>query len=111
MAESKSIQTGTQSHETASSRDGDLQPDEKYSWFRGVFFQATVVGVAAFTAPGLWNAMNSVGAGGQQTPYLVMYVLVLASSQCRVIQYYPIDGWLTPDYLSLGLATRCFSPS
>ncbi|CAI6094773.1 unnamed protein product [Clonostachys chloroleuca] len=44
----------------------------KYHWFRGVFFQATVVGIAAFTAPGLWNAMNSVGAGGQQTPFLVM---------------------------------------
>ena len=47
--------------------------DEKpYQWFRGVFFQATVVGFCAFTAPGLWNAMQSVGAGGQQTPYLVM---------------------------------------
>ncbi|KAI8300829.1 hypothetical protein K4K59_001308 [Colletotrichum sp. SAR11_240] len=44
----------------------------KYHWYRGVFFQATVVGIAAFTAPGLWNAMNSVGAGGQQSPYLVM---------------------------------------
>ena len=47
-------------------------PGEKYNWFRGVFFQATIVGIAAFTAPGLWIAMNSVGAGGQQTPYLVM---------------------------------------
>ncbi|KAF4123122.1 DUF895 domain membrane protein [Geosmithia morbida] len=47
-------------------------PGEKYHWFRGVFFQATIVGIAAFAAPGLWNAMNSVGAGGQQTPYLVM---------------------------------------
>lgn len=47
--------------------------DEKpYSWFRGVFFQATIVGLCAFGAPGLWNAMQSVGAGGQQTPYLVM---------------------------------------
>lgn len=44
----------------------------KYHWYRGVFFQATVVGIAAFTAPGLWNAMNSVGAGGQKSPYLVM---------------------------------------
>jgi hypothetical protein len=50
------------------------QTDEKYSWYRGVFFNATVVGIAAFAAPGLWNAMQSVGAGGQQTPYLVMYV-------------------------------------
>jgi hypothetical protein len=96
MAESKPIQRGTQAQEIASSQDGDLHPDEKYSWFRGVFFQATVVGVAAFTAPGLWNAMNSVGAGGQQTPYLVMYVLALASSQRRVIQYYVSGGLLTP---------------
>lgn len=45
----------------------------KYSWYHGVFFNATVVGVAAFAAPGLWNAMQSVGAGGAETPYLVMY--------------------------------------
>ncbi|KAH8657863.1 major facilitator superfamily domain-containing protein [Xylariales sp. PMI_506] len=44
----------------------------KYSWYRGVFFNATIVGITAFTAPGLWNAMQSVGAGGQQSPYLVM---------------------------------------
>lgn len=49
-------------------------PGAKYHWYRGVFFQATIVGIAAFTAPGLWNAMQSVGAGGQQTPFLVMYV-------------------------------------
>lgn len=46
--------------------------DHTYSWRRGVFFNATIVGLAAFAAPGLWNAMQSVGAGGQQTPYLVM---------------------------------------
>jgi hypothetical protein len=54
-------------------RDYDQTEDTKsYKWHRGVFFQATVVGFCAFTAPGLWNAMQSVGAGGQQTPYLVM---------------------------------------
>lgn len=46
--------------------------DTTYNWRRGVFFNATIVGLAAFAAPGLWNAMQSVGAGGQQTPYLVM---------------------------------------
>ncbi|KAM0815770.1 putative Major facilitator superfamily (MFS) profile domain-containing protein [Seiridium cardinale] len=46
--------------------------NDKYSWYGGVFFNATIVGISAFAAPGLWNAMNSVGAGGQQTPYLVM---------------------------------------
>jgi hypothetical protein len=50
----------------------EVIPSEKYSWYRGVFFNASVVGIAAFGAPGLWNAMQSVGAGGQQTPYLVM---------------------------------------
>ncbi|KAF2034204.1 hypothetical protein EK21DRAFT_85645 [Setomelanomma holmii] len=50
-----------------------LSVDEKpYNWYYGVFFQATVVGCCAFAAPGLWNAMQSDGAGGQQTPYLVM---------------------------------------
>lgn len=47
--------------------------DGRHLWYRGVFFQATVVGLCAFAAPGLWNAMQSVGAGGAQTPYLVMY--------------------------------------
>lgn len=62
-------------------RTGHVSPDqsgeepvqnERYHWYRGVFFNSTVVGIAAFAAPGLWNAMNSVGAGGQQAPYLVM---------------------------------------
>lgn len=44
----------------------------KPHWFRSVFFQATIVGLLAFAAPGLWNALQSVGAGGQQTPFLVM---------------------------------------
>lgn len=45
---------------------------EKQPFYREVFFQATVVGICAFLAPGLYNAMQSTGAGGQQTPYLVM---------------------------------------
>ncbi|KAF3799700.1 UNC93-like protein [Colletotrichum gloeosporioides] len=44
----------------------------KRIWYRTVFFQATVIGLCAFFAPGLYNAMQSTGAGGQQTPYLVM---------------------------------------
>ncbi|KAF8866242.1 DUF895 domain membrane protein [Acephala macrosclerotiorum] len=44
----------------------------KRTWYRTTFFQATVVGLATFAAPGLYNAMQSTGAGGQQTPYLVM---------------------------------------
>ncbi|KAH6677129.1 major facilitator superfamily domain-containing protein [Halenospora varia] len=58
---------------SASSSEPDRGENGKpYNFFRGVFWNVTVVGIAAFTAPGLWNAMQSVGAGGQQTPYLVM---------------------------------------
>ncbi|WYZ35841.1 hypothetical protein EsH8_X_000488 [Colletotrichum jinshuiense] len=64
-------ETRAPSSPTAFAEDGAATAP-KYNWYRGVFFQATVVGIAAFTAPGLWNAMNSVGAGGQQSPYLVM---------------------------------------
>jgi hypothetical protein len=71
--------------------------NQKHSWFRSTIFQATVVGICAFLSPvrpflfprsplssnrslpllthsflqGLWNAMNSLGAGGGQKPFLV----------------------------------------
>lgn len=59
--------------------DVAAEPEEK-KWYRQVFFQATVVGMCAFLAPGLYNAMQSTGAGGQQTPYLVMFVVIVLSS-------------------------------
>jgi hypothetical protein len=34
-------------------------------------FNACIIGGVGFMAPGLWNAMNSLGAGGAQEPYLV----------------------------------------
>ncbi|KAL4784579.1 major facilitator superfamily domain-containing protein [Aspergillus varians] len=52
-------------------QDGD-RITKRDIFYRRVFFQATVVGLCAFLAPGLYNAMQSTGAGGQQSPYLVM---------------------------------------
>ncbi|GAA5915372.1 hypothetical protein JCM6882_000235 [Rhodosporidiobolus microsporus] len=43
----------------------------KRSVFRSVIVQAIIVGMCAFLSPGLWNSMNSLGAGGGQEPYLV----------------------------------------
>ncbi|KAI0376136.1 MFS general substrate transporter [Hypomontagnella monticulosa] len=40
-------------------------------WYRSVFYNATILGLCSFAAPGLWGAMNSLGAGGAQSPYLV----------------------------------------
>jgi MFS family permease len=41
------------------------------TWYRTTLFNAFVIGAVGFFAPGLWNAMNALGAGGAQEPYLV----------------------------------------
>jgi hypothetical protein len=40
-------------------------------FFRSTLFQILVVGVCAFTAPGIWSAMNGLGVGGSLSPDLV----------------------------------------
>ncbi|KAJ9484862.1 hypothetical protein VN97_g8509 [Penicillium thymicola] len=46
-------------------------PIEKRVWYRGTLFNACIIGGVGFTAPGLWNAMNALGAGGAQEPFLI----------------------------------------
>jgi hypothetical protein len=43
----------------------------KRIWYRTTLFNAFVIGSVGFLAPGLWNAMSSLGAGGEETPFLV----------------------------------------
>ncbi|KAF5656449.1 DUF895 domain-containing protein [Fusarium heterosporum] len=40
-------------------------------WYRSPLFNVIIVGLISFTQPGIWNALNNTGAGGQQEPYLV----------------------------------------
>jgi MFS family permease len=40
-------------------------------WNRTPLYNATILGICSLFAPGLWGAMNSLGAGGAQRPYLV----------------------------------------
>ncbi|KAJ4293542.1 hypothetical protein N0V90_008825 [Kalmusia sp. IMI 367209] len=40
-------------------------------WYRSSLFNAFVIGGVGFMAPGLWNAMNDLGAAGALDPYLV----------------------------------------
>lgn len=47
------------------------QPLQKRTWYRTTLFNAFVIGGVGFMAPGLWNAMNALGAGGAQSPFLV----------------------------------------
>ena len=41
------------------------------TFYRSVLFQIIVLGFVSFTQPGVWGAANSLGAGGQSTPFLV----------------------------------------
>ncbi|KAG4414561.1 hypothetical protein IFR04_012309 [Cadophora malorum] len=58
-----------------SSSDNEAQPVTreyiKPKWHRSTFYNALILGICNFLAPGIWGAMNSLGAGGQQKPYLV----------------------------------------
>ncbi|KAI9700234.1 MAG: hypothetical protein M1820_006902 [Bogoriella megaspora] len=43
----------------------------KVKWYRSTMYNALILGVCNFLAPGIWGAMNSLGAGGEEKPYLV----------------------------------------
>lgn len=60
----------------ASSRDGSVySPDHeapaKTSFFRSIPFQIAVACGVSFTAPGMWDALGGLGAGGAAEPYAV----------------------------------------
>jgi MFS family permease len=45
--------------------------NQTVKWYRSTFFNALVLGLCNFLAPGIWGAMNSLGGGGEEKPYLV----------------------------------------
>ncbi|GKZ97077.1 hypothetical protein CBS147343_4891 [Aspergillus niger] len=45
--------------------------DHKVKWYRSTTYNALVLGLCNFLAPGIWTAMNSLGGGGSESPYLV----------------------------------------
>jgi hypothetical protein len=71
------LRSGSNGHEQLEG-EGKVTPDPseelirpKRMWYRTTMFNAHIIGIVGFTAPGLWNAMNSLGAGGAREPYLV----------------------------------------
>ena len=58
----------------------------KRIWYRTTLFNAFIIGGVGFLAPGLWNAMNSLGAGGAESPFLInaANALVFGLSMCRI---------------------------
>ncbi|KAL3419670.1 UNC93-like protein 2-like protein 1 [Phlyctema vagabunda] len=56
---------------TRSESQAISSPKKKVPFFRSTLFQILVVGICAFSAPGIWSAMNGLGVGGSQSPDLV----------------------------------------
>ncbi|KXH47491.1 hypothetical protein CNYM01_02865 [Colletotrichum nymphaeae SA-01] len=55
-----------------------LKPKSRvHDVFRGTIFQAVLLGLISFTQPGIWTAMNNLGAGGQAEPYVINAVNVI----------------------------------
>lgn len=59
------------SHTSVSSPAASLTPIKKQSFFRSVPFQIIVACGVSFTAPGMWDALGGLGAGGAAEPYAV----------------------------------------
>ena len=59
------------SSRSVSPTDIPVEDKEKRVWYHSTLFNAFVIGGVGFMAPGLWNAMNSLGAGGAQSPFLI----------------------------------------
>jgi hypothetical protein len=69
-------------------------PAGKVRFHRTTLFQILVVGVCAFTAPGIWSAMNGLGVGGSQSPDLVNAAnAILYAFMTFTCKYHP-SPWL-----------------
>lgn len=66
-AETGSDTTGAEI--THDSEHGPVPPNKLLSIFRSVPFQILVACGVSFTAPGMWDALNNLGAGGAAEPY------------------------------------------
>ncbi|OSS46769.1 hypothetical protein B5807_08881 [Epicoccum nigrum] len=76
--------------------------DYPTKWYRSTFFNITILGLCNFSAPGIWGAMNSLGAGGAQSPHLVnagnalTFCLMVVSCyfSSAIVRYIGIKGAL-----------------
>lgn len=72
------------------SSDNVSERAEKKVWYHSTLFNAFVIGGVGFMAPGLWNAMNSLGAGGAQSPYLINAANALVFGLSKSIRFHTL---------------------
>ncbi|EGP86870.1 unnamed protein product [Zymoseptoria tritici ST99CH_1A5] len=56
---------------THSAPSEQQQQKVKVKWYRSTVYNALILGICNFCAPGIWGAMNSLGGGGSQQPWLI----------------------------------------
>nr|POF23978.1 hypothetical protein CFP56_54914 [Quercus suber] len=54
-----------------SSPSSSQVPPTRIKWHRSTYYNALILGLCNFCAPGIWGAMNSLGGGGEESPWLV----------------------------------------
>ncbi|KAL3419188.1 duf895 domain membrane protein [Phlyctema vagabunda] len=66
--------------------------ERAHRFYRGTLFQAIILGLISFTQPGIWGALNNLGAGGQAEPYVVnaanvitFAIMVVCAPICGII--------------------------
>ncbi|KAK5125905.1 hypothetical protein LTR08_005027 [Meristemomyces frigidus] len=58
--------------ETVEDQDQDrVTQTHPVKWYRSTFYNAAILGLCNFCAPGIWGAMNALGGGGEESPWLV----------------------------------------
>lgn len=49
----------------------DLPSTVPRKWYHTTLCNALIIGGVGFVAPGLWDALNALGAGGAEEPFLI----------------------------------------
>lgn len=71
MAVNMKVADGTQEPVDSNSEEAALPEHDrglKRVWYRSVPFQIAVASGVSFTAPGMWDALGGLGAGGAAEP-------------------------------------------
>lgn len=57
--------------EVQTDQSSNKSPRYQVKWYRSTWCNALILGFCNFCAPGIWGAMNSLGGGGEESPWLV----------------------------------------
>lgn len=58
-------------HSAVSESQERTERNVPVKWYRSTYYNAIILGICNFCAPGIWGAMNSLGGGGEESPWLV----------------------------------------